>query len=215
MPEIIKKNWDVIFVLGIGLVLAIAGILGLTGIMVVPSPASADVTSTVAVTATVQPWLTFSVNPTSVSLSPDLVNTVGVTSIASSSNISLILGTNSSGGWSMSIRGANAGLATSTYDLIESVPLSTTTTLTNNGVDYYGANATSSLAGANVQANYGGWGTSDVGAIASTTAQNIFVKTSANASTTVGLMKVYAQCDSAQTAGTYGDTITLTATAVP
>ena len=213
MSEIIKKNWDVIFVLGIGLVLAIAGIIGMSGLIVLPSSVSAATTATVGVTATVQPWLTFSVSPTSITLSPDLVDVNGITHIASStSNVSLILGTNSGVGWSISIIGANGGLATSSYDLIDSVATGTTTTLSNTGVDGYGANATGSIANANPGTYYANWGTATVGAIASSTPQTLINKNSSNASSTVGLMKVYAQCDSTQPSGTYGDTITLTAT---
>ena len=71
MAKTIKKHWDIVLISGIGLTLVITGILMISGMIALPNPAEAA-TATVGVTATVQEWLTFSVNPTSVTLTPDL-----------------------------------------------------------------------------------------------------------------------------------------------
>ena len=213
MPGIIKKYSALILALGIGLVLATVGMVALNKSFISPDTASAaEDTATVEVTATVQPYLQFSVSPTSVTLSPDLVDTAGNTHIGSSTNISLILGTSASGGWSITIKGANGGLATSTYDLIETVSGSSTLSA---GTDGYGANATGSIAGVTIGDEYKYWGTVDVGEIPSSTSNTLASKSTSNASTTVALMKIYAACDAGQEVGTYADTVTLTATTSP
>ena len=215
MAEKIKKHKSILFILEAGLIFAITGLVisGMSGIVGFPSFAqAATTTQTVTVTATVQPWLYFSVSPTSITLAPDLIDITGNVHIGSStSNVSMTVGTNSSGGWTVGVKGLNGGLASST-NLIATVPTSATTTITA-GADGYGANvSTSTGSGLQVGAGYAGWGTSAVGAIASSTEQTILTKATPNASTTVGQMKVYAACDSAQPVGVYGDTITLTLT---
>ncbi|MCX6224756.1 MAG: hypothetical protein NTV01_08410 [Bacteroidia bacterium] len=215
MAEKIKKHKSIIFIIGVGLLFAIAGLIisGMSGMVGFPNFAqAATTTQTVTVTATVNPWLYFSVTPTSLTLSPDLVDITGNVNIGSSTaNVTMTVGTNSSGGWNIGIRGLYGGLGTTTANLIPSVPVSATTTI-SAGVDGYGANATGSIANVVVAAGYGGWGTAAVGAIASSTSQVMLSKTTSNASSTVGLMKVYAACDSTQPVGSYTDTITLTLT---
>jgi len=215
MAEKIKKHKSIVFILGTGLIFAIAGLLisGMSGIIGFPSFAqAATTTKTVTVSATVQPWLYFSVSPTSISLTPDLLDINGSPNIGSSTNVTFTVGTNSSGGWTIGVRGLYGGLGSTTANLIPSVPVSATTTIVA-GTDGYGANATGSIAGVVVQGNgYAGWGSATVGAIPTSTSQLILTKGTANASSTVGLMKVYAACDAAQPVGTYEDTITLTLT---
>ena len=58
---------------------------------------------------------------------------------------------------------------------------------------------------------YNYWGTNTVGAV-STTLNTLASKGSANATATVATIKIYAAATSTQVAGTYRDTITLTAT---
>lgn len=211
MAEKLKKHKDMAFIIGIGLFLAIVGVLTLSGMIVLPNLASAA-TQTVSVSATVNPWLTFSVNPTSAPLTPDLVDAAGGVAIGSSTNISLIVGTNSSGGWNITIQGQNGGLA-STTNLIASVAAgaaaSTTLVAGTNG---YGANSTTTLTGVTVDPRYDKWGTVTVAAIASSTSQALASKGTKNASTTVATMKVYAAATSTQASAVYSDTITLTAT---
>lgn len=214
MADLIREHKELVIFAGLGLILAAAIFLTMSNLFDFPVFA-ATATQTVSVTATVQSWLLFSVSPTSTALSPDLVNTSGGTAIGSSTNITLMGGTNDAGGWSITIRGANGGLATSTFDLIESVATGTSasTTLTA-GTDGYGANATTVLSGASIGAPYNNWGTAKVGAIASTTSQTL-VNGPVTASTTLATMKIYAAANADQPAGTYGDTVTLTITSTP
>lgn len=212
MTEIIKKNWNIILFLGIGLMVMIVGMFGLMGNRSATNYVSAaNTTTTVGVTATVEPWLSISVDPSSVTLSPSLVDSAGDTHIGSSTaNVAITAGTNAPG-WSIGITGLNNGLATSTYDVIDSVALAASTTVAG-GVDGYGANATNSIAAATVDSLYNGWATAKVGAIR--TGSQPMVTGSSTSSQGVALMKVYAACDAAQVAGTYADTITLTITSV-
>lgn len=207
MPEIIKKNWDIALVVGIGIVLTIAGFFGMLGMISLPSPASAATTATVGVTATVQAWLAIEVSPTSVTLSPDLVDAAGDAHIGSSTqNVGISVGTNNSSGWSVTIEGLNNGLASST-NLIASVTGSSTLAA---GTDGYGANATNSITGVTIADYYKYWGTTDVGQIATST--NLASKTNPQSLQQVALMKVYAAATSTKPSGSYQDTITLTVT---
>lgn len=214
MAKKIKKHWDLVLISGIGLTLAIAGILAISGMIALPNPAEAA-TATVGVTATVQEWLTFSVNPTSVTLTPDLVDTAGNTAVGSSTAVTLTLGTNSPDGWSIDARGATAaatcaqgGLVSGSYEICQP---SATSTLAA-GTDGYGANATDTLTGVTIAANYAYWGTNTVGEL-NDTDSDFASKTSSNASSDVASMKVLTASDALQEPGSYTDTITLTAIA--
>jgi len=214
MAKKIKKHWDLVLISGIGLTLAIAGILAISGMIALPNPAEAA-TATVGVTATVQEWLTFSVNPTSVTLTPDLVDTAGNTAVGSSTAVTLTLGTNSSDGWSIDARGATAaatcaqgGLVSGSYSICQP---SATSTLAA-GTDGYGANATDTLTGVTIAANYAYWGTNTVGEL-NDTDSDFASKTGANVSSDVASMKVLTASDALQEPGSYTDTITLTAIA--
>ena len=218
MAEKIKKHWDLVLISGIGLALAIAGILAISGMIPLANPAEAAV-ATVGVTATVQEWLTFSVDPTSVTLSPDLVDTAGNTAVGSSTAVTLTLGTNSPDGWSIDSRGATTnatctqaqgGLVSGSYSICQP---SATSTLAA-GTDGYGANATDTLAGVTIAANYAYWGTNTVGELNDTDG-DFASKTSSNASSDVASMKVLTASDALQEPGSYTDTITLTAVATP
>jgi len=213
MAKKIKKHWDLVLISGIGLTLAIAGILAISGMIALPNPAE-SATATVGVTATVQEWLTFSVNPTSVTLTPDLVDTAGNTAVGSSTAVTLTLGTNSPDGWSIDARGAatcaQGGLVSGSYSICQP---SATSTLAA-GTDGYGANATDTLAGVTIAANYAYWGTNTVGEL-NDTDSDFASKTSSNASSDVASMKVLTASDALQESGSYTDTITLTAVATP
>ena len=204
----IKKHFALIAVFGIGITL-IAGIM-----LMFPRgfyTASAATTSTnVSVSATVNEWITLSISTSSVNLTPDLVDTAGNTAIGSSSNITMNVGTNAVSGWSVTIAGTQAcpgALTSSSY----SINQPTATSSLAAGTDGYGANATTSLAGVTIGAYYNYWGTNTVGEICSS-AQTLSSKSTANTSQTVTTIKIEAACDSLQEAGTYTDTITLTAT---
>jgi hypothetical protein len=150
----------------------------------------------------------------------------GGLNVGSSTDITLGLSTNAINGWGVTIGGKYGGLchsagtgtacATPTTNLIATVGAgSTTLSTTLPGSDGYGANATTVLAGASIANDYSGWLTNSVGAIASTSAATLVSKSTPNGSTTIATMKILATADQTQKAGTYYDTITLTATTVP
>lgn len=210
MAERIKKHWDITLVLGIGVTLMAWGIIGMIGTIVFPNPISAA-TDSVTVSATVAAWASIDVTPSSITLSPNLVNSAGVTRVASStSNLTLYVGTNSTSGWTVAIRsdgnGSTGGLYNSSLsgdNLIETV--NTTSTLTDaDDNDGYGSNATTSVAAVTITNTYNTWGTLVVGRLAYTNTQ-LASRATAAASTTVASVKVYAECDSAQQAATYED----------
>jgi hypothetical protein len=207
MAETIKKHKDLAFIVGIGLFLTIAGILVMSGMIALPSSVSAA-TETVVVTATVAEYLTFTVSPTSTTLSPNLIDSAGALHIASTTPDIIMGVTTNAGGFSITLQGANAGLATTTAadPLIETVSVTSTVA---TGTDAYGANATSSTA--TIGANYDYWGTDTVGEIASSSAATLSTDTSTPGSATT-TMEIKAACDVAQEAATYTDTITLTVT---
>lgn len=228
MAQQIKKHWNEVLILGIGLALLIIGITVIGGLRVATNDASAaDATGTVEVTATVQPWITFSLTPTSTTLSPELVDSGGSLHVGSSTSITLGLGTNAVSGWQITIQGKYGGLChstatgtscgTTTENLITTVALSGSTTLSTTlpGSDGYGANATTATTGASIYSYYSDWGTDKVGAIASSSSQVLANKGTPNASTTVAYLKIKATSDQAQKSGNYYDTVTLTATSIP
>ena len=211
MAEKLRKHKSTALIMAGGLFLAVAALLTLSELVPLPDFASAA-TDTVTVTATVQSWMTFDVNPNAVTLSPDLVNTSGSPGIGSSTNITLQLGTNSSGGWNVTIEGLRGGLATSTYMILSVATGTVASTTLTAGTDGYGAHATSTLAGVTVDPRYNKWTTVTVAAISSTTIQTLATKTSANSSTTVATVKVFAAATGTAPSATYQDTITFTAT---
>jgi len=215
MAEKIKKHKDLVFIFGIGLVLAIGAILAMSGMVPLPNTVSAATTvqQSVGVTATVNEWLTFALSTTTVTLTPDLIDSVGNTNIASSSVIDLNLGTNSPDGWSISV--------TSTYGALY---LNATNTIASSdgdvagGADRYGIQAATSSAGVNIVAKYkvaSNFISATVGSV--TASSQSFATSSATfaSGTNVIDMKVKASCVDTKLQGAYGDTIYLTAIATP
>jgi len=209
MAKIIKRNIDIIIVAGIGLSLLMVVMIGIyQKIPMAPvSYVSAATDTEITVSATVQEWLTLGVSTSSVGLTPDLVDTAGNTSIASSTGINITVGTNNGGGWHLSVESANGKLTTSTYDILSCDVTSTIAA----GTDMYGVHATTSYPGVTIEAKYDYWGQNIVGT-ASTTDQTFAEKSSANTSTTVATIEIMAACDDEQEAETYADTLTITAT---
>lgn len=209
MAKIIKKNIDIILVAGIGLSLLIVAIIGVyQSIPIAPVNYVSAATTGISVSATVQEWLTLGVSESSVSLTPDLVDTSGNTAIASSTDINITVGTNNGGGWHLSVQSANGKLTTSTYDILSCDATSTITA----GTDMYGLNATTSYAGVTIDGKYDYWGQNIVGTASSTADVTFAQKSDENASTTVATIKIMAACDDQQEAETYADTLTITAT---
>lgn len=219
MAEKIKKHKDLVFIFGIGLVLAIGAILAMSGMVPLPNTVSAATTvqQQVAVTATVQEWLTFTLSTSSVVLTPDLIDAVGALNVASSSAINLLLGTNSPDGWSMSVTSTNSALKSGS-NYIYSVAAGTTCTATTTGADCYGIQASSTAANVNIASIYNvpGLTTNVVGSVTSTS-QTFATSTQTFASgTNVINMKVKASCIATKPSATnYADTIYLTAIATP
>lgn len=212
MPEIIKKNSDIILILGIGLVLTLGGLLNLVGITILPEFASAATSQqSVAISVTVQEWLTFSLSTSSVTLLPDLVDSSGNTNIASSSVIDMNLGTNSADGWSISATSTNGALV-SAGNSIDS-PAAGNTTTTATGTDAYGINATTTYSTINIPALYAE-ATLDSNVVGSVdTTSQTFATSSAKFSSGTNVIdtRIRASCDAAQPSGTYQDTIYFTA----
>ena len=209
MAKIIKRNIDSIIAVGIGLCLVIVAMVGIYQRMPMApvNYVSAATDTDITVSATVQEWITLGVSTSSVGLTPNLVDTAGNTAIGTSTAINITVGTNNGGGWHLDLSSLNGALATSTYNISTCDVTSTIAA----GTDMYGVNATTSYAGVDIKGYYDYWGQNIVGT-ASTTAQELAHKTDSNASTTVATMKIMAACDADQEAGTYTDTLTITAT---
>lgn len=215
MAETIKKHKDIAFIVGIGLILTIAGIVGMFGMK---TPVLADVATTVTVTAEVYEWLTFTISTTSVTLTPNLVDAGGATHVASSSAITLTIGTNSADGWSVTANGTstlctNGGLESGTQKICQPSATSTLTEADDN--DGYGANATATYAGVDIKDNYDYYDLADpwtVGELDATSTEFADCVNCTHAATNVVDMRIYAECDGAQPAASdYTDTATLTA----
>lgn len=215
MAEIIKKHKEIALVGGLGLILTIVGIIGMSGMVALPNTVSAATTvqQSVGVTATVNEWLTFTVSPSSVTLTPDLVDAAGGTHIASSSVVSLNLGTNSADGWSIDTTSTNGALKSGTNTINSAAAGNTTTT--SPGTDAYGMNATSVASGVNIDSIYDHYGTHTMGSIAQSSQELATSSSTFADGTNVIDLKIEASCDALQPAGSYSDTIYLTATATP
>jgi hypothetical protein len=173
---------------------------------------AATATSSVQITANVQAWLSFAVSPTSTTLTPDLVNTAGAVFIGSSSaDVVLTLGTNATGGYSVSMKGTNGGLKSGTSYLISTTGTSSSSTI-SAGTNNYGAQGSST--GATVNPIYNYWNGLYVGSIASSTS-NVFTSYTGQTASQVTWLNVVAAAASTQPAGSYTDTIILTAVTVP
>jgi hypothetical protein len=207
MKKIFKQNKSILIIFAVGLVLVAGSLLTVKNCTNEANAATA--TSSVLVTATVQAWLSFSLSATSTTLAPDLVNTAGGTSIGSSSVINLTLGTNATGGYSVSLISANGALKSGGYS-IQSAANTASSTI-SAGTNNYGVEGSSTVATVGGIYNY--WNSSIIGPAASTSA--VFTSHNIQAASEVTAMKIFAAAAATQFAGTYTDTITLTAVTVP
>lgn len=200
----IIKNKEAVLVFAIGLAIIFCSVFTINK-MASPITRVSAATETIAVTATVSEWISFSVSPTTTSLSPNLVDTSGNTAVASSSNITLVCGTNDDSGFNIQIReDNNDGLISGA----NSINLASATGTLVAGTDGYGVNATTTSSNTSIATNYNYWSTTTVGQITNT-AQNLSTCSDQIASSTT-TMKIYAACDSLQPSGSYTDTITVT-----
>jgi hypothetical protein len=205
MSERIKKHRDIVFIFGIGTLLAVIGFIGLTGFL---NPVFGDVPTTVVVTAVVQEWMTFTSNATSAALTGDMVDISGGTRIASSSPIAFTLATNSSDGYSITASSSNNGLASSTYPVIQ---IANSTGTVAAGTNSYGIQATSSSM--TIKYVYA-WATSTntVGRASTTTP---IATRSATSSADIMYVVIKAAAGQYQPAATYYDVLTFTALPTP
>lgn len=165
----------------------------------------------ITVTATVQEYLLFTSSATSTTLSPDLIDSNGNTNIASSSNITLTLNTSSADGYSVTVNGAGNGLASSTNYIYTSE--ATTTVVA--GTDAFGLQATTTTSDLTINSSFVWPFTGNIiGSASSSVATQLVSKTSPGSNQTF-IIRFLAASDAAQPAGSYQETITLTAVPVP
>jgi hypothetical protein len=210
MPKMIKKDWDIALAVAIGLVLTVAGIIGLSSMVARPSTVTADTaTETVEVSATVAAWVSLEVTPTSTSLSPELVTSAGGTNIGESDYIQITTGTNGVTGYSLDIKSLNAALCHSTGCATGTISSASATLAA--GTDGYGAQATSSDSDVTIAASYNhATSTNTVGGLENS--DNDLADTSSESSGDITWLTLKAAATSTKTVGTYEDTITLTLT---
>jgi len=167
-----------------------------------------------SVSATVQTWLNFDVSTTTLPLSPDLIDLAGNLNIASSTVVSVFVGTNHNTGWSLSISSTSTNCPGSKLVSGQNyIGMSTPTSTVTTGQDAYGLNATSTLSGVQVGSYYNFWESSPivVGEICST-GQTLAFSNQPHPLQEALKIKFYASCDKDQPSGTYTDTVVLTLT---
>lgn len=208
MAEKIKKHWDLVLVGGIGLTLAIIGMLVMSEVMVFPNFVSAATTSatTVNVTATVAETIEITVTSTTMDLG---ALTTGA--VASTSD-NFTVKTNASGGYTVNLKDKDYA-ATSSLSALHKLNtptdeiVSASTTLTV-GAEGYGAQGSTSDGDVTINAAYLKTGNA-VGAV-STTDQ--LLATGAAATTgDQSTLKLLAAISTITYAGSYEDQLTLTA----
>lgn len=207
MAKTIKKHWDIAAVIGIGLTLAIAGILVMSGMIALPSSVSAA-TETVSVSATIEQWLSLQVSTNTMTITPALVTAAGGTQIGTSNYVTSTAGTNATSGFSIQIKSdSNAGLCHE--DGCGTYKIASATTTVVAGEDHYGAQATSSTM--TVKTKYDHWDASnDVGGLATTSDTVSTFNTNGEETTTLRLKASALKTDPD---GAYSDNLTLTCVA--
>ena len=205
MAERIKKHWNLKSAISLGL---IATLMGCVTMFSFTGMAFGQTAQNITVTATVQEYISLQTSSTSVALSPDLVSSAGVAQIASSTWITLTVNTSSADGYTVYAKGAGNGLASESNYIYTAAASGTVAA----GTDAFGLQATSTVM--TVHDNFLKTG-NGIGSASSTTNTEIARKTTPGANETVQI-RFMASCDAAQAAGTYTDTITITATpAIP
>lgn len=167
-----------------------------------------------SVSAIVNTWLNFDVSTTTLSLSPDLIDLAGDLNIASSTIISVFVGTNHNSGWSLSISSTSTDCPGSKLTSGQNyISMNSATSTVVTGQDAYGANATSTLSGVQIGSYYNFWNSSPivVGEICST-GQTLASYNQPHPFQEALKIKFYASCDLDQPSGTYTDTVVLTLT---
>ncbi|MFA5746652.1 MAG: hypothetical protein WC926_01080 [Candidatus Paceibacterota bacterium] len=204
MEKIIHKN--TIFA-GLSLFSVLFAILVLVGIVSLPNFAEAE---DVTVSATIDEWISFSVDDTTLDLGT-LVNSSGALTLGAAST-SLTLGSNSADGFSVSVSGTNAGLKNGTAHTIATPAAGATTTcdISGDGTDAYGLQATSTTMTAQDIYNYG---SNIVGSVAVSSQKVLSVGASAVSNSAI--LTVRASANKYDANGSYTDTLVVTAAANP
>lgn len=125
--------------------------------------AQLEIPKDIFIAATVQPWLYLEVFPLDLTLSPDLVSPEGVFNIGETQDVSFFVGTSNPSGWEIKMRGKNNGLKNLATGYVISSVFSSSTLVA--GKDGYGAQATSTLAGVEINPIYDYYGTNTVGEV--------------------------------------------------
>lgn len=205
MAKTIKKHWDMVLVGGIGLTLAIIGVLIMSGMIGVPSSVSAatTATATVDVQATVAETISINVSSSVMNLGVLTDSTVSATSN------NFTVKTNAGSGFTVTIK--DTGSTTSPGLWKSSAPTnlipSNTATPLIAGSQGYGAQGTSTAMGIYSPYNVSG---NNVGGL-QITAQNFASSSSATAGAQATLT-LKATISATTTAGAYSDNpLTLTA----
>ena len=194
-----------IFLASVPLFFVLSLFFAFSGMIVLPVLAE-----DVIVTAAVDEWLTFSVNPTTLDLGT-LVNSSGGLSIGSATT-GLSLASNSDDGFSISVSGTNAGLKNGAVHTILTPEAGATTTcdISGNGTDAYGAQVTSTDMTAQSPFNVTG---NVVGSVTST--GQLLLSSGYTTDTLTAVMTVKASASKYDASGAYTDTLVLTAAANP
>ncbi len=208
MKERIKKHWDLTLALGLGLVLTIAGLVGIMG-WLKPVYTEAATTSNVIVTAQIREYISITASTDTVALTPDLIDTSGVYHIGSSTDVTLTINTNSSDGYSITVEtNSDNGLVSGP----NSIQLATATGTAATGTDTFGIQASSTDMG--ITSLYS-WATStNIIGRASTTAAKMTTDASAGENQRA-YVKFKASCAVAKPNGAYQSTVTFTSLATP
>lgn len=202
MAEKIKKNWDLAIIFGAGTVLVIAALFA-----AFPNPVFSDVSNSIVVTATVQPYLTFTSSATSTTLTPDMVDNSGIAHVASSTNVTLTVGTSAASGFSITENDSSHGLATGTSAIYSNGATSTITA----GINGFGIQATSTSV-TSVASQFAWPFTGTTVGNASSTAVQTIASNNASGINKIVTIRFLAAATTSMPAGSYQDTITLTAT---
>lgn len=206
MAKTIKKHWDIAAVIGIGLFLTIAGIVGMFGMISLPSSVSAATTATVDVQATVSETIEISVSSSVMNL-----GTLSSGSVSATSN-DFTIKTNAGSGYTVNLKDKNYTPTSSAPGLHKiSSPTSTIASASTTlliGTEGYGAQGTTTDGDVNIDAAYGKSGNSVGGLEITDQAFCTAGSATAGDQTTLTLKTTIS---ATTTAGSYEDQLTLTA----
>jgi len=168
-----------------------------------------EASDTVTLSATVQSWASVAVTTPEPAFDQDLVTTAGVGQIGTAST-TLTMGTNHSGGLTVTIKGANGAEANPTELSGTGTNIVSGTAEVSGGTDGYGAQCTTGT-GTTCTAPYNVSG-NNVAVIPGVTQTAAGFLTGTTGAGRTATLTVKAASVTSRTAGSYTDTLTLTAT---